>query len=41
MMLKYTIYIIDDEASIRDAISMALEDDYRIETFSKAEHVRH
>jgi DNA-binding NtrC family response regulator len=37
MMLKYTIYIIDDEASIRDAISMALEDDYRIETFSKAE----
>ena len=36
-MIFYSIYIVDDEKSIRDAISMALEDDYRITAFSEAE----
>ena len=36
-MIKYTIYIIDDEQTIRDGITMTLEVDYQIESFSKAE----
>jgi len=36
-MIPYSIYIIDDEQTIREAVSMALEGDYRVETFSTAE----
>jgi DNA-binding NtrC family response regulator len=36
-MLTYSIYIVDDEQSIRDGITMALDIDYRIEAFSDAE----
>jgi DNA-binding NtrC family response regulator len=36
-MIKYTIYIIDDEQTIRDGITMTLEADYRVKSFSKAE----
>ena len=36
-MNSYSIYIVDDEQSIRDAISMALEDEYAIEAFPDAE----
>ena len=36
-MIFYSIYIVDDEKSIRDSISIALEDDYRITSFSVAE----
>jgi DNA-binding NtrC family response regulator len=36
-MIPYSIYIIDDEKTIRDGVTMALEDDYRITAFSEAE----
>ncbi len=36
-MITYSIYIIDDEETIRKSLSMALETDYRVETFSEAE----
>ena len=36
-MINYCIYVIDDEPTIREGISMALEADYRVETFSEAE----
>ncbi len=36
-MVEYTLYVIDDEAAIRDSIAMALEETYRIETFASAE----
>ena len=36
-MIRYTIYIIDDEELIREGITMALEADYKVEAFSKAE----
>lgn len=36
-MTDYSIYIVDDEAIIRDGISMALEGDYRISGFAAAE----
>jgi len=36
-MINYTIYIIDDEKTIRDGITMTLEEDYRVRSFSKAE----
>ena len=36
-MIPYSIYIIDDEQTIRDGVSMAIEADYRVETFSTAE----
>lgn len=36
-MINYTIYIIDDEKTIRDGITMALTKDYRVRSFSKAE----
>jgi DNA-binding NtrC family response regulator len=36
-MVDFCIYVIDDEPTIREGISMALEADYRIETFSEAE----
>jgi DNA-binding NtrC family response regulator len=37
MSISYSIYIIDDEKTITDAVTMALEDDYRIQAFSEAE----
>jgi len=36
-MISYSIYIIDDEKTIRDGITMALAEDYRVISFSKAE----
>jgi len=36
-MIPYSITIVDDEESIREGISMALEENYRVETFSTAE----
>ncbi|MBW1779424.1 MAG: sigma-54-dependent Fis family transcriptional regulator [Deltaproteobacteria bacterium] len=36
-MIPYAIYIIDDEQTIREGVGMALEGDYRVETFSTAE----
>ena len=36
-MITYTIYIVDDEEIIKDGISMALESDYRVKTFTTAE----
>ena len=36
-MISYSIYIIDDEKTITDAVTMALEDDYRIQAFAEAE----
>ena len=35
--ITYSIYIVDDEETIREGVSMALEPDYRVETFSTAE----
>jgi len=37
MATSYTIYIIDDEDTIRDSLSMALETDYSLAAFSNAE----
>ena len=37
VMIHYTIYIIDDEQSIRDGITMTLETDYHVRSFAKAE----
>jgi DNA-binding NtrC family response regulator len=36
-MISFSIYVIDDEQSIRDGVTMTLEADYRIRSFSKAE----
>ncbi len=36
-MIAYTIFIIDDEETIRDGLTMALEGDYKIRSFSNAE----
>ena len=36
-MISYSIYIVDDEQTIRDGISMALEEDYRVKAFADAE----
>ena len=36
-MIAYSIYVVDDEAVIREGIAMALEDQYRIATFAAAE----
>jgi DNA-binding NtrC family response regulator len=36
-MIPYSIYVVDDEQSIREGITMALEADYRVEAFSSAE----
>ena len=33
----YSIYIVDDEQTIREGVGMALEADYQVETFSTAE----
>ena len=37
MPISYSIYIVDDEKTITDGVTMALEDDYRIKAFSEAE----
>ena len=36
-MNPYSIYIVDDEATIREGVAMALEADYQVVTFSTAE----
>ncbi len=36
-MITYTIYVIDDEQTIREGITMAMDRTYRIETFATAE----
>jgi DNA-binding NtrC family response regulator len=36
-MITFSIYIIDDEPTIREGITMTLETDYRVRSFSKAE----
>jgi len=36
-MITYTIYIIDDEKTITEGITMALEGDFRLKSFSRAE----
>jgi DNA-binding NtrC family response regulator len=36
-MMRYTIYVIDDEAVIRDGIRMSLEEDYGVAVFGEAE----
>ncbi|MGD8666147.1 MAG: sigma-54 dependent transcriptional regulator [Desulfobacterales bacterium] len=36
-MIKFSIYVIDDEQTIRDGITMTLEADYRVKSFSEAE----
>ena len=37
MSISYSIYIVDDEKTIREGVTMALEDLYRIEGFANAE----
>ena len=37
MSISYTIYIVDDEKTITDGVTMALEDDYQVKAFSDAE----
>ena len=36
-MISYSIYIVDDEQTIREGITMALEADYEVKAFSTAE----
>ena len=36
-MITYSIYIVDDEETIRDGVSLALEADYRVAAFPDAE----
>lgn len=36
-MITYSIYIVDDESSIRDGISLAFGEDYRMHAFATAE----
>ncbi len=36
-MISYSIFIIDDEETIRDSLTMAMEGDYKIRSFSNAE----
>ena len=36
-MITFSIYVIDDEQTIRDGVTMTLEADYHIRSFSKAE----
>jgi len=38
-MIKFTVYIVDDEQTIREGISMALETNYRVRAFASAEAV--
>jgi len=36
-MIRYTIYVVDDEETITQSIKMAIETDYRVVTFADAE----
>ncbi len=36
-MISYSLFIVDDEKTIREGLTMALEDAYQVEAFSKAE----
>jgi len=36
-MITYTIFVVDDEESIRDGITLNLGNDYHVEAFSSAE----
>ena len=36
-MIQYSIYVVDDEESIREGVTMALEEHYKIEAFPTAE----
>ncbi|MDY0221813.1 MAG: response regulator, partial [Desulfobacterium sp.] len=36
-MIEYTLYIVDDEKTIREGIAFELEDDYRVLKFETAE----
>ena len=36
-MIEYVLYIVDDELTIRDSISMALESEYKVKSFPDAE----
>jgi DNA-binding NtrC family response regulator len=36
-MISYSIYIVDDEKTITEGVTMALEDDYQVKAFSDAE----
>jgi len=36
-MISYSIFVVDDEEIIRDGIAVALESDYKVETFENAE----
>ena len=36
-MITYSIYVVDDEETIRQAITTALGADYRVDSFSTAE----
>jgi len=36
-MVEYTLYVVDDEETIRDSIVMALEETYRVAAFASAE----
>jgi DNA-binding NtrC family response regulator len=36
-MIDYSIYIVDDEPSVREGIALALAGEYRVESFSQAE----
>jgi len=36
-MIQYSIYIVDDEETIREGVSMALEGDYKVQAFATAE----
>ncbi len=36
-VMKYSVYVIDDEQSIREAVRVAFEDDFRLRTFENAE----
>jgi len=36
-MIVYSLYIIDDEETIRESLSMALEEDYTVKTFAEAQ----
>jgi len=37
LMITYSIYIVDDEETIREGITMALQADYHVDSFSTAE----
>lgn len=36
-MISYTIYVVDDEETIREGVTMALETDYQVKAFSSSE----